>query len=296
MFNNISSINFNNNSNANISTAKSNEGENVSIFGNNLIKNEKIELTKEEKKAKKLAEKVERQKIASTPDGIIQGGTQGSTAGDCWLLAQMNSMAKTSWGKEALKNAITQENDGSYTVHFESVQKDIKITSEEFKKAQKNSNLSHGDADALLLEVAVEKHFKNEDINNGSIKGNDLAGEDSLQFLLTGEKGHQTTQEKYYEPILQLMGQNPDDNAGIAATYTFFDDKQGPDGTSHVLSIQQVVLNKKGEVKEVILKDSYRPDVTFSKSYGQFVNELQGFGFTTPPRNKNTEKTPDAEK
>lgn len=284
MFSNISSINFNTNQSATSTSSKVTTSENTSIFGNSIVKDEKVKLTKEEKKAIKAAQKAERERIKNTPDGIIQGGKQGSSAGDCWLLAQMNSMSKTDWGKEALQNAITQEKDGSFTVHFEGAKKDIKISQDEFKKAQKNSDFSSGDADALLLEIAVEKHFKAENINDGSIKGNDLAGEDSLQFLLTGSKGLQTTQEQYYEPILQLMGQNPEDNAGIAATYTFFDKNQGPDGTSHVLSVQQVILDKKGKVKEVVLLDSYRPSVTFTKSYGQFASELQGFGFTTPPK------------
>ena len=290
MFNKISSVNFSQNQSKTSTSSVTTTSENTSIFGNNIVKDEKVKLTKEEKQAIKAAQKAERERIKNTPDGIIQGGKQGSSAGDCWLLAQMNSMSKTDWGKKALKNAITQEKDGSFTVHFEGAKKDIKISPEEFKKAQKNSDFSSGDADALLLEMAVEKHFKAENINGGSIKGNDLAGEDSLQFLLTGSKGLQTTQEQYYEPILKLMGQNPENNAGIAATYTFYDNNQGPSGTSHVLSVQQVVLDKKGKVKEVVLLDSYRPDVTFTKSYGQFVRELQGFGFTIPPKSPQKSK------
>lgn len=289
MFNNISALNFNNNQSTQSLSTKATTSENTSIFGNNILKDEKVKLTKEEKQAKKAAEKAERERIKNTPDGIIQGGKQGSNAGDCWLLAQMNSMSKTAWGKEALKNAITSNKDGSFTVHFEGIKKDINVSSDEFKKAQKNSYFSSGDADVLLLEVAVEKHFEDENINDGSIKGNDLAGEDSLQFLLTGAKGLQTTNEKYYEGILKLMGKNPEDNAGIAATYIYYDKTQGADGTNHAVSVQQVILDKKGDVKEVVLLDSYRPDTTYKKNYRQFVDELKVFGFTTPPKNKRNE-------
>ncbi len=283
MFNNIQSLNFSTTTSSTTSSSMSTVAEESSIFGNNLIDDSNVKLTKEQKKAKKDAEKAERERIKNTPDGIIQGGKQGSNAGDCWLLAQMNSMSKTSWGKDALKNAITQEKDGSFTVHFNGVKKDIKITAEEFRKAQRNSSYSSGDADPLLLEVAVNKYFKENGINNGSINGNDLAGEDSLQFLLTGTRGRQTATESNYEPILKVMGQNPDNNAGIAATYIYYDEAQGSGGTNHAVSVQQVILDKKGEVKEVVLLDSYRPDAPFKKSYRQFVDELKAFGFTTPP-------------
>ena len=88
-----------NTSNQNLVTQQQNS-ESISIFSDSSKK-----LSKEEKKALKQAEKEERNRIKNNPDGIIQGGRQGSSAGDCWLLAQMNSMSKTDWGKEALKNA-----------------------------------------------------------------------------------------------------------------------------------------------------------------------------------------------
>ena len=95
MFSNISSINFNTNQSATSTSSKVTTSENTSIFGDSIVKDEKVKLTKEEKKAIKAAQKAERERIKNTPDGIIQGGKQGSSAGDCWLLAQMNSMSKT---------------------------------------------------------------------------------------------------------------------------------------------------------------------------------------------------------
>ncbi len=255
--------------------------DNVSIFTDSSQKKEK--LSKEEKKAIRQAEKEERNRINNTPDGIIQGGKQGSKAGDCWLLAQMNSMSKTDWGKEALKNAITKEANGDFTVHFKGANKDITVTANEFKKGQRNSSFSSGDADALLLEIAVEKHFEAENINSGSISGNDLAGEDSLQYLLTGAKGRQTNREESYKQVLLAMAKSPEDNAGVAATYIYYDQAQGSGGTSHAISVQKVILNDKGDIKEVVLLDSYKPDSPFKKSYGQFVRELQCFGYTTKP-------------
>ncbi len=282
MFSNISSINFNTNQPISSSATSATSSENISIFGNDLIKDkeDKPKLTKEEKQALKEQAKAERQRIRTTPDGIIQGGKQGSSAGDCWLLAQMNSMAKTDWGKDALKNAITQDKDGNFTVHFKGVNKDITISAKEFKKAQNNSTYSSGDADALLLEVATEKYFEETNLNSGTINGNDLAGKDSLQYLLTGTKGHQTNSEDDYKSILLTMGKYPEDNAGFATTY-IYTDNTGATPTDHAVSVQQVILNEKGDdIKEVVLLDSYRPDTPFKKSYGQFVRDLQAIGIT----------------
>lgn len=276
------------------STNTPSKTEESSIFGNNLIEDkEPVKLTKEEKqaikakekaekKAKKEAEKAERERIKNIPDGIIQGGKQGSAAGDCWLLAQMNSMAKTEWGKEALKNGITKEDDGSFTVHFKGVGKDISISQKEFEKAQRNSEYSSGDADALLYEVATEKYYKENNKNGGTIKGNGLAGDTSLQYLLTKTPGRQITegQDEVIETVLKTMGKSPKDNAGFSATYIYED--KSPDSTgnvNHAVSIQQVILNDKGEVDEVVLLDSYKPDSPYKVSFSQFMHDKKAFGF-----------------
>lgn len=287
MFNNIHAIKFDN-SQPLKSSSELIQSESVSIFTDNSVQEK--ELTKAEKKALKEAQKQERNRIKNEPDGVIQGGKQGSTAGDCWLLAQMNSMATTSWGKEIFKNAITKNENGNYVVHFKGVGEDVEVSSEEFKRAKRSTYYSDGDADPLLFEVAVEKYFKSKNINDGSIYGNDLAGEDSLQYLLTGTKGRQTSKRESYEPILKAMGLNPD-NAGIAATYIFYDQSQGSGGTSHAVSIQKVILDEKGEVKEVELLDSYKPKSPYRVSYRRFTNELQSFGFIATPRAlENSEK------
>lgn len=279
MFNNIHAIKFDN-SQPLKSSSELIQSESVSIFTDNSVQEK--ELTKAEKKALKEAQKQERNRIKNEPDGVIQGGKQGSTAGDCWLLAQMNSMATTSWGKEIFKNAITKNENGNYVVHFKGVGEDVEVSSEEFKRAKRSTYYSDGDADPLLFEVAVEKYFKSKNINDGSIYGNDLAGEDSLQYLLTGTKGRQTSKRESYEPILKAMGSNPE-NAGIAATYVFYDHSQGAGGTSHAISVQKVILDDKGEVKEVELLDSYKPKSPYRVSYKRFTNELQAFGFVATP-------------
>jgi len=47
------------------------------------------------------------------PSDIRQGST-----GDCWLMASLGSIASTPRGKEWIKKVITDNGDGTYTVHF----------------------------------------------------------------------------------------------------------------------------------------------------------------------------------
>ncbi len=246
-------------------------------------------LTKEEQKAQKKQQKAEakaeRQRIANNPDGIIQGGKQGSTAGDCWLLAEMNSISKTDWGKEALRQAITTDDEGNYTVHFKGINKEIKITKKEFEKAQKNSDFSSGDADALLYEIAVERHFKETDLNNGTIKGNDLSGEDSLQYLLTGKKGRQTKQTPEMEIVLKSMGEKSENNNNISATYIYHDNNPDNAGDmDHAMSIQRVILDENGNIDKVVVLDSYHPDKPQTLSYKTFKDSVKLFGYVTNPQ------------
>ena len=261
----------------------------VSIFSaDNNPDNNPRTLTKEEQKAQKKQQKeeakAERKRIANTPDGIIQGGKQGSTAGDCWLLAEMNSISKTDWGQKALKEAITTDDEGNFTVHFKGINKDIKITKKEFEKAQKNSDYSSGDADVLLFEIAVERHFKETKLNNGTIKGNDLAGEDSLQYLLTGKKGRQTNKAQEMEIVLKAMGENPENNKGISATYIYHDNNPDNAGDmDHAMSIQRVILDENGNIDKVVVLDSYHPDKPQTLSYKTFKNEVKLFGYVTNP-------------
>lgn len=278
----FSHVKTNNSSTAASYNVKQTSESDVSIFSlDSRSGDDKKVLTKEEKKAQKEAEKAEHKRIANEPDGIIQGGKQGSDAGDCWLLAQMNSISKTDWGKKALSEAITKDDKGNYVVHFKGVDKDIKITQKEFNKAQKSSNYSKGDADALLYELAVERHFKDANLNKGTIRGNNLAGEDSLQYLLTGNMGKETDQLQTMEIILKEMGKNPDNNNNISATYVYLDTH--PDNVedmNHAMSVQRVILDEKGEIDKVVVLNSYTPNKPETISYKQFKNNnIKMFGY-----------------
>lgn len=278
-----------NGTNKTVSQNQSQEDESIFTTSKTVTDNQADILTKKEQRAKRKQEKAEakaeKKRIANTPDGVIQGGRQGSSAGDCWLLAQMNSMAKTDWGKELFKNAITTNKDGSYTVHFKGVEKDITITKKEFEKAN-NSYYSSSDADALLIELGVEKHFQETKLNNGTIYGNDLAGEDSLQYMMTGKKGRQTNQSEEIDIVLKSMGQNSENNNNISAIYISRNyDHQGSNDMHHVVSVNKVILDEDGNIDKVVLLDSYHPDSPKTINYKTFKNELKMFGYTTKPQN-----------
>lgn len=93
----------------------------------------------------------------------IEPSKQGELA-DCYFLAQINALAGTDFGKSAIKNSITDNNDGSYTVSLKGADKSYKISKQEMLYAktltQDDYNVySKGDDDVLLLELAFEKYY-----------------------------------------------------------------------------------------------------------------------------------------
>ncbi|MEI8389755.1 MAG: hypothetical protein WCG23_07695 [bacterium] len=99
-------------------------------------------------------------------DGKTGNFAQGATA-DCWLLSRL--AAKDD-------RIIKKEKDGSFTVTLNNPDKQeethkIKVTKDDFSNIS-NRNLSSGDPDAKIVEIAVKKLFKSLKINNGSIDFN----------------------------------------------------------------------------------------------------------------------------
>ena len=96
-------------------------------------------------------------------NGKIEPSKQGELA-DCYFLAQINALAGTDFGKTAIKNSITDNDDGSYTVSLKGADKSYKISKQEILYAktltQDGYNVySEGDDDVLLLELAFEKYY-----------------------------------------------------------------------------------------------------------------------------------------
>lgn len=91
-------------------------------------------------------------------DGKIDNFMQGDT-GDCWFLAAVKSLAQSKEGKECIKNSIRLNKDGSYSVFFQGdrSKKEYRFTQKEINNA---NDLSSGDGDTRLLEMAAKKYFE----------------------------------------------------------------------------------------------------------------------------------------
>lgn len=94
----------------------------------------------------------------TTANGVLEDNMQGRI-GDCWLLSQLNSLKGTDFGKQAIKEAIAKNSDGSYTVTLKGTNETYTFTAEDIQAAIDTNQYSTGDLDYLLLELAFEKHY-----------------------------------------------------------------------------------------------------------------------------------------
>ena len=91
------------------------------------------------------------------------------------------------------------------------------------------------------------------------------------------------------EIVLKAMAENPDNNNNFSATYIYHDNN--PDNVGdidHAMSVQQVILDYKGEIDKIIVLDSYHPDKPQTINYKTFKNNIKLFGYTTTPKEQNT--------
>ncbi len=140
---------------------------------------------------------------SDTKDGEITDTKQSDT-GDCWLLADINSLSYTEAGQKIIEEALEYQ-DGYTTVHL--AIGDVIITDEELSAAKESEYYSSGDDDMVILELAIEA--ARDAIANGDIEVSDnypyfnqsditetTTGESSLNegisseaiYLLTGIK------------------------------------------------------------------------------------------------------------
>ena len=125
--------------------------EQVSFFTN--IYNKIVNLMKPENKNKIYEDGEE-----IVANGVLENSEQGRI-GDCWLHSQVNALKDTDFGKDAIKNAIQKNEDGSYTVKFKGVNKSYTFSSEEIQSKIDENVYSKGDLDYKLIEMGVEKLY-----------------------------------------------------------------------------------------------------------------------------------------
>lgn len=113
-----------------------------------------------------------KQKVREIPINInekVDVNYKQGQEGDCWLLAGLKSMSLSETGKKAIDDAITINNDGTYSVEFIGINGvKFTFTNNDILNGRTRLDLSAGDDDVLLLELAVEKAL--DGIRQGQIK------------------------------------------------------------------------------------------------------------------------------
>src|SRR5579883_1061530 len=91
-----------------------------------------------------------------SPNGVEQGG-----AGDCFFEASLSSLASTAQGQEAIKNMVTTNNDGTYTVKFPGdPNHPVTVTQQDLDKAKQGPNAQVQDMNGTMaiVETAFQKY------------------------------------------------------------------------------------------------------------------------------------------
>ena len=160
-------------------------------------------------------------------DEEIGSFKQSKSTGDCWLLSAVNSLNYSKKGREIIENAITKNEDGSYTVTLKGVKKSVTFTPAEIENAKNSGMYSSGDDDVLLLEMGIEAMV--EQVQSGDIKVkwyyphitmdkdypdeiNPLDGgsfQDAI-YLFTGKSSFSSDVPAAFDPVLNKQEQNPE--------------------------------------------------------------------------------------
>ena len=161
-------------------------------------------------------------------DGNIDASAQSAYTGDCWLLTGLNSMSYSEAGRQAIKDAMTFNDDGSVTVNFKGLGVSYTVSAEQIAAANKSAKYSYGDDDVLVFEMAIEQ-LRN-DIGAGKIKfdvnspyyvsdtSTGRSGQSSIDggfveqvwYLLTGKLAQTTSNPSEVNRYLDKFEQNPD--------------------------------------------------------------------------------------
>ncbi|MBQ9149999.1 hypothetical protein IJX73_03615 [bacterium] len=231
---------------------------------------------------------------------------QGSI-GDCWLLAGLDALSNSSYGREVIKNAITINDDNTYSVYFKGIDETFNISEEELNNARMTKKYSSGDDDVLLMEVAFEKAFQDmekRELNKSLIErlvdylftGQNEIEESSLNGghfeyvtqMLMGKSPKTLDSSKKIGEILEQYEQNPNN---LSLFVSFFSEETGnytmgdiygnvvvlSKDTSHAWSISKVDDNYVTMVNPWNTKEEI---VVYKKDFLEKVSTLSYFDFT----------------
>ena len=234
-------------------------------------------------------------------NGEIEEFKQGNI-NDCWLLGSTQAFSFSKKGSEILKNAIKNNEDGTYTISLKGLDYSVKITDSDLDNARKNGNYSSGDDDVLLLEVGIQKAFEKArsgkiDVPesllnhiNDSDNTIDYGSFRDLAYLFTGESAD--VYQTKYDDVGAVLDYIADDvNKGnTILTCVFEGENNGNDAkivkdingdkviltpySSHLFSVKQI--NDDGTIVIINPYDS-ETEITLSKNV--FEKNVMGISF-----------------
>jgi len=213
-----------------------------------------------------------------TLNGEIEHTMQSLETGDCWLLAGVNSLNTTPWGRKIIKNALRPDGEGGAIVTLrgaDNTQKEYRVTLAELDKALLSDKYSVGDDDMLAIELAVEKYAKKQ-IEAGKLdKSSDKAivgGIDrNMLYLLSGKPSHDFhAKDKNIDSALdKIMA-----NSTKYSSYCAFQNDTEHLSNYHAYTIKEIKKDLSGNKFVVLInpQDSESPEIV---PYEEFRNNLR---------------------
>lgn len=223
-----------------------------------------------------------------TLNGEIEPTMQSLETGDCWLLAGVNSLNTTSWGKLIIKDALRPDGEGGAYVMLKGAQgeqKEFHVSIGDLDRALESDKYSVGDDDMLAIELAVEKYAKklvasgmlDKDINNVLNGGIDR----NMIYLLSGVQTHNfVRKDENMDKALALIQQNPGKYAVICA---FQNDTENLE-CHHAYTLKEIKIDFNGN-KVAVLINPQNSMQTKNVAYEEFRSNLRMMNVLDDPAN-----------
>ena len=213
-------------------------------------------------------------KVIDEIDGVIDDFNQNNEVGDCWLIAGLQTLSQTTWGRQAIKDSIKEDSDGNITVHLEGAygsKKDFTVTYKEIAEAIDNNTMASGDRDIIAFEIAIEKYRNqyNEKIDDGG-----RFEEISRLILGKNRPFSLLTNSGEYISALNQFKNNPDKYA-IYASFELEDQY-------HAYTVKRIEKDSKGK-EYVIFSNPWNSRAEIKMSKSEFVQKVDTISVVTRP-------------